>query len=181
MCSRTCWSPAVLLPASLSLHKPILYPGTIITTGKKLSINWNKIPIAINIAKTTDKKQQCYPLCFFSWRPIKNESVTPYVFFMTTKEKQQCYPLCFFSWRPIKKQQCYPLCFFSWWLMKNNSFTPHGFFHDDQRKTTMLSLMFHLIKTTVLPFMFFFMTTNKKQQCYPLCFFSWRPIKKQQC
>ena len=26
------------------------------------------------------QRQQCYPLCFFSWRPIKNNSVTPYVF-----------------------------------------------------------------------------------------------------
>ena len=109
---------------------------------------------------TTNKKRQCYPLyfiwqrqqcdplfffhddqlkttvlplMFFSWRPIKNNSVTPYVFFMTTKEKQQCYPLCFFSRQPIK----------------NDSFTPCGFFHDDQRKTTVLPLMFFLIKTTV--------------------------------
>ena len=58
-----------------------------------------------------------FPLGFFSWRPIKYDSVTPYGFFMTTDKKQQCYPLCFFSWRPIK----------------NNSVTPYGFFHDDQR------------------------------------------------
>ena len=63
------------------------------------------------------------PLCIFSCRPIKNNSVTPYVFFMPTNKKQQCYPLCFFSCRPIKndsvtpyvffQQQCYPLWFFS--------------------------------------------------------------------
>jgi hypothetical protein len=103
-------------------------------------------------------------------------------FFMTTNKKPTVLPLLFFSWRPIK----------------NNSVTPYGFFHDDQRKTTVSPLMFHLIKTTVLPLMFhlintivvfFFMTTNKKrqfyplyfiwqrQQCYPLSFFSWRPIK----
>ena len=88
-----------------------------------------------------------FPLCFFSWRPIKNDSVTPYVFFMTTDKKQQCYPWCFFSWRPIKnnsvtpyvffmttnkKQQCYPLCFFSWRPIKNDSVTPYVFFHDDR-------------------------------------------------
>ena len=33
--------------------------------------------------------------CFFSRRPIKNNSVTPYVFFMTTNKKRQCYPLYF--------------------------------------------------------------------------------------
>ena len=154
---------------------------------------------------TTNKKQQCYPLWFFSWRPIKNNSVTPYVFFMTTNKKQRCYPLCFFSWRPIKNnvtpyvffhddqrkttvlplmlfswrpiknlsvtpqvsfdkndsvtlyvlinkyRQCYPWCFFSWQPIKNNSVNPDGFFHDDQRKTTVSPLMFHLIRTTVLP------------------------------
>ena len=99
-------------------------------------------------------------LMFFSWRPIKNDSVTPYVFFhddqlkttvlplmfffMTTNKKRPCYPLWFFSWRPKKNnsvtpyvlfdkyRQCYPLCFFSWWPIKNNSVTPYGFFHDDQ-------------------------------------------------
>ena len=51
----------------------------------------------------TDKKRQCYPLCFifmitnkkqhwqplclFSWRPIKNNSVTPYVLLMITNKK----------------------------------------------------------------------------------------------
>jgi hypothetical protein len=44
-----------------------------------------------------------------------------------------------------------------------------------------LPLIFYLTKTTVLPLMFFFMTTNKKRQCNPLCFYSWRPIKKQHC
>ena len=57
-----------------------------------------------------------FPLCFFSWRPIKNDCVTPYGFFMTTEKKRQCYPLFFFLWQPIK----------------NNSVTPYVFFHDDQ-------------------------------------------------
>ena len=129
---------------------------------------------------------------FFSWRPIKKDSVTPYVLF---DEYRQFYPLCFYPWRPIKKQQRYPLCFFSWrpikndsypscfiwekrqslcffsWRpIKNNSVTPYGFFHDDQRKTTVSPLMFHFIKTTYL-------LIDKYRQCYPLCFFSWRPIK----
>ena len=40
--------------------------------------------------------------------------------------------------------------------------------------------IFYLTKTTVLPLMFFFMTTNKKQQCYPLFFFM-MTNNKQQC
>ena len=98
------------------------------------------------------KTQQCYPLCFFSWRPIKN-SVTPYVFIMTTNKKRQFfigrlllvvfyYPLCFFSWRPIKNN-CFLLV-----VMKNNCFLWSFFFfffffmvlmlfsHDDWWKTT---------------------------------------------
>ena len=67
-----------------------------------------------------------FPLCFFSWRPIKNDSVTPYVFFMTTDKKLQCYPLCFI-WL---KRQCYPSCFI--WLkqqcVKNNSVPPYVLF-----------------------------------------------------
>ena len=111
-----------------------------------------------------------FQICFFSWRPIKydsvtpyilfdkDNSVTPYVFFMTTNKKQQCYPLCFFSIMTDDKQQCYPLyfiwqgqlfiyfqiCFFSWrpinydsvtpYILfdKDNSDTPYVFFHDDQ-------------------------------------------------
>ena len=77
-----------------------------------------------------------FPLCFILWRPIKNDSVTPYIlfdkdnsvtlylffhddqktttvlplmfFFMTTNKKQQWYPL-YFIWQ---RQQCYPLYFF---------------------------------------------------------------------
>ena len=60
----------------------------------------------------TEKKLQCYPLCFFSWWPIKNHSVTLYVFFMTTAKKRQCYPLCFFQ--DDRKKMSFPLCFFSW-------------------------------------------------------------------
>ena len=86
-----------------------------------------------------------FPLCFFSWRPIKNDSVTPYVFFHDDQ-------------------------------LKNDSVTLYGFFMTTE-KERVLSFTFHLIKTTVLPLMFFFMTTNKKHQCYPFCFFSWRPIK----
>ena len=75
-------------------------------------------------------------------------------FFVMTNTKQQCYPLCFFSWRPIK----------------NYSVTPYGFFHEDQRKTTASPFMFHLIKTTVLPLLFFFMMTKEIQQ-YPPMFY----------
>ena len=65
-----------------------------------------------------------FPLCSFSWRPIKYDSVTPYILFY--KENSDTL-YGFFSWRPIK----------------NNSVTPYVFF----------------------------ITTDKKQQCYPLCFF----------
>ena len=119
---------------------------------------------------TTNKKQQRYPLCFFSWRPIKNDSVTPYVsfhddqssikriyktlkcmcvsiislmfFIMRTNIKRQCYPLCFFSWRPIKNDSVTPYVFFDKKPIKNDSVTPYVFFHDDQYKTTVLPLMF---------------------------------------
>ena len=126
---------------------------------------------------TTNKKQQCYPLCIFSWRPIKNISVTPYFFFMTTNKKQQCYPLCFI-WQ---RQQCYLLCFFSWLPIKNYSVTPYVYFHDDQRKTTVLPPMFYLmIIDSVTPYVYFMtadkkrvtphvfsMLTNKKRLWYP--------------
>ena len=110
---------------------------------------------------TTNKKRQCYPLCFFSSRPIKNDTVTPCVLFMTTNEKQQCYPLCFFPCRPIK----------------NNSVTPYVLFHDDQRKETVLTPIFYLINVDSVTICIYFMTADKKRQSYPLCFFSWRPIK----
>ena len=122
------------------------------------------------------EKQQCYPLCFFSWRPKKNDSVTPHVSFdkndsitpyVLMDKYWQCYPLCFFLWRPIKNK-CYPLCFFSWRPIKNNSVTPYilfdkdnsvtpyVFFHDDQRKTTVLPPMFYLINIdSVTPYILF--------------------------
>ena len=88
---------------------------------------------------TTNKKQQCYALCFFSWRPIKNNSVTPYVFFHDDHKKQQCYPLWFFSWWPKKNNSVtpyvlfdgylhlLPLMFISWRPMKNDRVTPMFF------------------------------------------------------
>ena len=115
----------------------------------------------------TNKKQQYYPLCFFSWRPIKNNSVTPYGFLHDDQRKTTVLPLIFHLIKTTVLPLMFhlikttvSLCFFSWRLIKNDSY-----------------LIFYLTKTTVLPLMFFFMTTNKKQQCYPLCFFSWRPIK----
>ena len=129
----------------------------------------------------TNRKQQCYPWCFFHddqrkttvsplifhlikttvlppmFYSIHFDSVTPYGFFMMT-DKNDSVTL----YVHLIKTTVLPLMFFS---------------HDDWWKTTVLPLIFYLTKTTVLPFMFFFMTTNKKRQCYPLCFFSWRPIK----
>ena len=55
-----------------------------------------------------------FPLCLFSWQPIKT-TVLPLMFFFLWPIKNDSYPLCFFSWRPIK----------------NNSVTPYVFFHDD--------------------------------------------------
>jgi hypothetical protein len=87
-------------------------------------------------------------------RQIKNDSVTLYVSF----DKNNSYPLCFFPMKTDEKQQCFHL-YFIW----------QGQFFFFQ--------------------VFFFMTTNKirpcyplyfiwqRQQCYPLCFFPWRPIK----
>jgi stringent starvation protein B len=57
----------------------------------------------------TNKKQQCYPLCFFSSWPIKNNSVTPHILF-------------------DKNNSVTPYVLFD----KNNSVTPYVFFHDDQ-------------------------------------------------
>ena len=56
---------------------------------------------------TTDKKRQCYPLCFFSWRPKKNDSVNPHVSF-------------------DKNDSVTPYVSFD----KNDSVTPYVFFHD---------------------------------------------------
>ena len=42
----------------------------------------------------TTNKKQVLPLMFFFMTTNKNSRVTPYVFFMTTNKKQQCYPLC---------------------------------------------------------------------------------------
>ena len=132
----------------------------------------------------TKEKQQCHPLCFFSWRPIKNNGVTAMFFFMTTNKKRVL-PLVFFFMTTKEKQQCYPQCFVSWRPIKNDLYfiwqrqqCYHLFFFTTTNK-----------KTTVLPLVFFFMTTKEKQQCYPLCFtwsistglplmfISWRPIK----
>ena len=104
---------------------------------------------------TTNKKQQCYPLCFLSWRPIKNNSVTPYVSF-------------------DKNDSVTPHVSFD----KNDSVTPCVFFNDDQRKTTVSPPMFYLINIdSVFPLYFYFMTADKKRQSYPSCFFhvdQWR-------
>ena len=57
---------------------------------------------------------------FFSWRPIKNDSVTPYVSFdkndsvtphVSFDKYRQCYPLCFFPMMTDEEQQLYPLYF----------------------------------------------------------------------
>ena len=108
-----------------------------------------------------------YPLCFiryistvlplmgFSWWQIKNDdSVTLYVSF-------------------DKNDSITPYVFLPWWLMKILYFTRTiSFFFSN-----MLPLIFYLTKTKVFNLTFFFMTTNKKQQCHSLCFLSWRPIK----
>ena len=65
---------------------------------------------------TTDKKRQCYPLCLFSWRPIKTTVLH----------------LMFFPCWPIKNDSGTPYVFFPWRQIKNNSDTPYVFSHDDQ-------------------------------------------------
>ena len=123
-------------------------------------------------------KTTVLPLMFFSHDDWWKTTVLPLIFyltrtiiylfsnmffFMTTNKLRQCYPL-YFIWQ---RQQCYPLCFFSWRPIKNNSVTPYVFFPDDQRKMTVSPLMFHLIKTTVLPPVLFYTF----RQCYPLWVF----------
>ena len=109
---------------------------------------------------TSNKKQQCYPLCFFSWRPKKNDSVTPYVFFQDNQWKITVLPIIFYLTKTTVKK-----CFFSWWPKKNNSVTPYVFFHATNKKQQ------------CYPLCLFSRRPIKKQQCYPLCFFSWRPKK----
>jgi hypothetical protein len=74
-----------------------------------------------------------FPLCFFSWRPIKYDSVTPYVIFMMTDKNNSVTPCVLFH-DDQSKTTALPLMFF---------------FHDDQSKTT------------ALPLMVFFMTTKE--------------------
>jgi hypothetical protein len=46
---------------------------------------------------TKDKKRQCYPLCIFSWRVIKSDSVTPYVLlYNDDKKNDSVTPYVFF-------------------------------------------------------------------------------------
>ena len=119
---------------------------------------------------TTNKKQQCYPLWFFSWRPKKNDSVTPYVSF-------------------DKNDSVTPHVSFD----KNDRVTPCVFFHDDQRKTTVLPPMFYLInidsvtpyvffhddqrKTTVIPYIPLYFIWERIFIYFLIFIFSLRPIK----
>jgi hypothetical protein len=124
-----------------------------------------------------DEYQQCYPLCFIWWI----STVLPFTFHLI---KTTVLPLMFFSWRPINNDNVTPFVFFSWRPMKNYSLTPFVFLHDDQRKTTVLPLMFYLLNfDSVTPYVYFMtadkkrvtphvfsMLTNKKRQWYPsLC------------
>ena len=135
---------------------------------------------------TTNKKRQCYPLCFFSWRPIKNDSVTPCVFFhddqrkttvlplmflfMTTNKittvlplmfhlkKTTVLPLMFCSWRPIKNDSVTPYVSFD----ENDSVTPHVSFDKNDSVTPYVIFPWWLMKNYLFDKdNFFFMTTNK--------------------
>ena len=55
----------------------------------------------------------------------------------------------------------FPLRIFSWRPIKYDSVTPYGFFMTTDKKRQCYPLYF----------------IWQRQQCYPLCFFSWRPIK----
>ena len=119
---------------------------------------------------TTNKKQQCYPLCFLSWRPIKNNSVTPYVFFHDDQRKTTVSPLMFHL---IKTTVLPPMLYSTHF----DSVTPYGFFMATDKKRV-LPFTFYLVKTTVLPLMFFFSWwLMKNNSVTPYIFFSWRPIK----
>ena len=77
-----------------------------------------------------------------------------------------------------KKRQCYPSCFI--WIKRQCY--PLCF---NWQISTVLPFMFFFMttnkKTTVLPLMFLFMTTNKKTTVLPLMFFFMTTNKKQQC
>ena len=120
---------------------------------------------------------------------INIDSVTPYVYFMMADKKWQSYPLCFFSWGPIKNNSVTPYIlfdkdiflfinvFFSWRPMKNESGTPVDVFAG-MRIWAVSSINLRTYQCTIkTPLMFFFMTADKTHECFPLCFFSWRPIK----
>ena len=109
---------------------------------------------------TNNKKWQCYPICFFSRRPIKNNSVTPYVSLMITNKKQ-FYTHVLFSWPPIKNNSVTPYVLFSWPPIKNNSVTPYVLFSWPPIKND-------CFMTDKKQQCFIFMTSDKKQQCYPL-------------
>ena len=124
----------------------------------------------------TDEKQQevALKVCIFGCAAtgLYMSCTTPLYFIW---QRQQCYPLCFFSWRPIKNN-CYPLWFFSWLPKKNSNVTPNVAFDKIDSVTPYVFPWRQIKNNSVTPYVFF-MTINKKQQCYPLCFFSCRPIK----
>jgi hypothetical protein len=107
---------------------------------------------------TTDKKQQCYPLCFISW------------------EKRHCYALRFIWSRWIKQRQCYPLRFFWWRGIKNDSVTPYVLFHKKRQCYPLRFIWRSPMKNNnVTPYVLFHKhhkTFHKKRQCYPLSFIS---------
>jgi hypothetical protein len=106
-------------------------------------------------------------------------------FFMTADKKQQCYRrhrkmeniyfLCFFLWQQIKNDSViggiekWRIYVFLWRTIKNDSVI------GGIEKWSMF-FSWRTIKNDSVT-LCFFMTNDKKRQCYPLCFFSWQQIK----
>ena len=98
-------------------------------------------------------------MLFFFWRPIKDDSVPPYVFFSDDQRKPTVLHHMFFSITSnIKSYKMF-------YLVNKHQCYPYVYFHDDQKERQ------------CYPLFFFPMMTNKRRQCYPLCFFSGRPNK----
>ena len=121
---------------------------------------------------TTNKKQQCYPLCFFSWRPIKNYSVTPFVF-LHDDQRKTCFmfEICFIWWIST----VLPPMFY---LMNIDSVTLYVSFDKNDSVTTYVFFSW-LMKNNSYPL--YFIWQGQLFIFFKYGFYSWRPIKKQQC
>ena len=92
------------------------------------------------------QRQQCYPLCFFSWRPIKNNSDTPYVSF----NKNDSVTHYGFFHDDQRKTTVSPPMFY---LINIDSVIPYVYFMTADKKRQLPLMFFPCwpIKTRVVP------------------------------